>query len=163
LNSQSDEPNPDSDAEGEDIPDEDTTISDLQKNEKLNLYQKYFDKATVENNAKSAGIYPASSVSGSGEDENKIPLNKDSLFKKAGDKLLQNIKKAALNEAQRQLNNQFRLVNNSLDKVRNSFGIGRMREPTNVYNNLPNAQFFFDVKNSLRDFGGDVLGGLLGG
>jgi len=76
---------------------------------------------------------------------------------------LQNIKKAALNEAQRQLNNQFRLVNNSLDKVRNSFGIGRMREPTNVYNNLPNAQFFFDVKNSLRDFGGDVLGGLLGG
>ena len=111
---------------------------------------------------KTNGIYPAYSPSGS-DSENEIPLNKDSLFKKAGDKLLQNIKKAALNEAQRQLNNQFRLVNNSLDKVRNSFGIGRMREPTNVYNNLPNAQFFFDVKNSLRDFGGDVLGGLLGG
>jgi hypothetical protein len=38
-----------------------------------------------------------------------------------------------------------------------------MREPTNVYKSLPGGQFFFDVKNSLRDFGGDVLGGLLGG
>jgi len=96
--------------------------------------------------------------------ESTIPLtvNQNS-FSKASERLLQNVKKAALSEAQRQLNNQFRLINNSLDKVRNSFGIGRMREPTNVYTSLPNAQFFFDVKNSLRDFGGDVLGGLLGG
>lgn len=96
-------------------------------------------------------------------EEKKSSKSFNTNFKKAGELLLNNVKKAALNEAQRQLNNQFRLVNNSLDKIRSSFGIGRMREPTNVYSNLPNAQFFFDVKNSLRDFGGDVLGGLLGG
>jgi hypothetical protein len=217
LNPQSNESTPGEEVEDTGEVTEDSQISDLKNNEKLNLYQRNFDKAVVENDTKSAGIYPTtggseeenkvplsknsnfksnsgiyptfSPAGGSenpiplnqdslfnktngiypvyspagGEDENQIPLNKDSLFKKAGDKLLQNIKKAALNEAQRQLNNQFRLVNNSLDKIRNSFGIGRMREPTNVYNNLPNAQFFFDVKNSLRDFGGDVLGGLLGG
>jgi hypothetical protein len=147
----------------EDLGDEegDTTVEDLKTNDKINLYAKYFDRVAPEDTSKSAGIYPSSSLNG--EDENQISLNKDSNFKKAGNKLLQNIKKAALNEAQRQLNNQFRLVNNSLDKIRSSFGIGRMREPTNVYSNLPNAQFFFDVKNSLRDFGGDVLGGLLGG
>jgi hypothetical protein len=39
--------------------------------------------------------------------ENKIELGSNgNLFKKAGEKLLQNVKKAALNEAQRQLNNQ---------------------------------------------------------
>ena len=38
-----------------------------------------------------------------------------------------------------------------------------MSEPTNVYKNPPGGQFFFDVKNSLRNFGGDILGGLLGG
>lgn len=85
------------------------------------------------------------------------------VLKDAGKNLLQNVKKAALNEAQRQLNNQFRLINNSLDKIRNNFGIGRIPPPTNVYDNPPGGQFFFDVQNSLRNFGGDVLGGLLGG
>lgn len=76
--------------------------------------------------------------------------------------LLESIRRASLNEAQRQLNNQFRLLNNSIDQVRNSFGIGRMSEPTNVYKRPPNgSSFFFDVRNSLRDFGGDLLGGLL--
>ncbi len=139
----------------------DQTIPNLESNEKLNLYNASFEKSILSGNefSSSPNVYTQREIS----EENSIPSNKDSLFKKAGQRLLQNVKKAALNEAQRQLNNQFRLVNNSLDKVRNSFGIGRMREPTNVYNNLPNAQFFFDVKNSLRDFGGDVLGGLLGG
>ena len=90
------------------------------------------------------------------------------IFGKAADKLIQNLKTSALNSAQRQLNIQFRLLNNSLDKIRNSFGIGRMPAPKNVYfptqNNGPygNSQFFFDVQNSLRNFGGDVLGGLIG-
>lgn len=76
--------------------------------------------------------------------------------------LANNIKKASLNEAQRALNSQFRLLNNAIDQVRNAYGIGRMSEPTNVYNRPPNgSNFFFDVRNSLRNFGGDTLGGLL--
>jgi hypothetical protein len=71
--------------------------------------------------------------------------------------LVENIKKAALNETQRRLDDQFRLLNNTLDRVRNSFGIGRMSPPTNVYTGLQRNSFFFDVQNSLRNFAGDVL------
>lgn len=147
--------------ESESLDGESTTIDNLKEGEKLNIYNDQYNKQIIENSPKGANIY---NVIVGNNSENKIELGANgNLFKKAGEKLLQNVKKAALNEAQRQLNNQFRLVNNSIDKVRNSFGIGRMREPTNVYKDIPNAQFFFDVKNSLRDFGGDILGGLLGG
>jgi hypothetical protein len=94
---------------------------------------------------------------------------KDDIFGRAAGQLVENIKKAALNEAQRQLNIRFRLLNNAIDDIRNSFGIGRIPAPTNVYfpaqNGGPygNSQFFFDVKNSLRNFGGDTLTGLIGG
>lgn len=81
----------------------------------------------------------------------------------ASDKLLVSLKRAALNEAQRQLNNQFRLLNNTLDKVRNSFGIGRMAPPTNVYQGAQPGTFFFDVQNSLRNFAGDTLSGTIFG
>lgn len=119
---------------------ETVVLDNLKEKEKFNIYNSQYSKQIIEEDS-----------------------NNGNLFKNAGDKLLKNVKKAALNEAQRQLNNQFRLVNNSLDKVRNSFGIGRISDPTNVYTNPPGGQFFFDVKNSLRNFGGDVLGGLLGG
>jgi hypothetical protein len=77
-------------------------------------------------------------------------------------KLLESIKKSTLNEVQRQLNSQYRLLNNSIDQVRTAFGIGRMSEPTNVYKRPSNgSSFFFDVRNSFRDFAGDFLGGLL--
>ena len=83
---------------------------------------------------------------------------------RASDRFLESIKKAALNEAQRQLNARFTLINNSFNKIRDSFGItSRMSPPTNVYDprNTGAGNFFFDVQNSLRDFGGDALGGLL--
>jgi glycerol-3-phosphate cytidylyltransferase-like family protein len=93
----------------------------------------------------------------------KSNTKKQSIYEKAGKKLLDNLKDAALNEAQRQINSKFKLLNTSLDKIRNSFGIGRMKEPTNVYKQPfgQYSRFFFDVKNSLRDFGGDTLGGLI--
>ena len=102
----------------------------------------------------------------------KVTSNKESkdLFAQATDNLLNNIKKAALNEAQRNINRQFALLNNSLDKIRNAFGIGRLAPPTNVYFPTQNTQtfgnssrFFFDVQNSLRNFAGEGLSGLLGG
>ncbi len=95
--------------------------------------------------------------------------------KKAGKKLAKNLEKAAKRELQSQINLRFRLLNNTLDKVRNASGIGRMREPTNIYevpyfyqgisNGLGgqiSSTFFYDVHNSLRDFAGDAVGGQLG-
>jgi hypothetical protein len=81
----------------------------------------------------------------------------------AADNLIDNVRTAGLNEAQRQLNNQFRLLNNTLDKVRNSFGVGRMSPPTNVYQGAQPGTFFFDVQNSLRNFAGDTLSGTIFG
>jgi hypothetical protein len=81
----------------------------------------------------------------------------------AGARLAENLKRAALNEAQRRLDQRFRLLNDTIDRIRNSYGIGRMREPTNVYNITQQNLFFFDVRNSLRDFAGDTLTGLIGG
>jgi hypothetical protein len=88
--------------------------------------------------------------------------------KKAGSKLAKNLKKAAVTELRGQVNTRLRLLNNTLDKLRNDAGIGRMREPTNVYKKYENglgisSGFFFDVHNSLRDFAGDSVGGKLGG
>ena len=87
---------------------------------------------------------------------------------KAGKVLGKKLKTALLKEARQQLNTRLRLLNNTLDKLRNEAGLGRMREPTNVYKNYENplgisSGFFFDVKNSLRDFAGDSLGGKIGG
>ena len=87
---------------------------------------------------------------------------------KAGKALGKNLKKALQKEIKAQISMRLRLLNNTLDKLRNGAGLGRMREPTNVYKNYDNplgisSGFFFDVKNSLRDFAGDSLGGKIGG
>lgn len=96
--------------------------------------------------------------------------------KRAGQKLAQNLEKAAKNELQGQINTRLRLLNDTLDKIRNASGLGRMREPTNIYkvpyyyegiaNGLGgqvSSRFFYDVHNSLREFAGDAVGGKLGG
>jgi hypothetical protein len=83
--------------------------------------------------------------------------------KVAGKNLLSNLKTAALSEAQRQINNKFRLLNNTIDNVRNKFGVGRMSPPTNVYEGAQPGTFFFDVKNSLRQFAGETLTGTIFG
>jgi hypothetical protein len=88
--------------------------------------------------------------------------------KKASAKLAKNLEKAAVKELKSQVNTRLRLLNNTLDKLRNDAGIGRMREPTNVYKTYSNSLgissgFFFDVHNSLRDFAGESVGGKLGG
>jgi hypothetical protein len=97
------------------------------------------------------------------------PGGSNDIFGRASEQLLENIKTAGLNEAQRQLNIRFRVLNDSIDNIRNQFGIGRMPPPTNVYFPQQNSgaygqsNVFFDVQNALRNFGGDVLTGLIGG
>ena len=75
-------------------------------------------------------------------------------------------------EAQGQINKRFALLNDSLDKIRNASGIGKMSQPTNVYQGYYDGvskqsglstRFFYDIHNSLRDFGGDQLGSITGG
>lgn len=85
-------------------------IDKLKIDEKRNIYK--------------AGISPLSKSNG--------PKRKN-LFEIAGRNLLNNLKKTTLNVVQQQLNTQFRLLNNSIDKIRNSFGVGRIPFPTNVY------------------------------
>jgi hypothetical protein len=84
-------------------------------------------------------------------------------------RFLDNIKDSAIREAQRQVNIRLQLLNNSLDRIRNSFGIGRMTPPTNVYfppqNTGPfgNSNFFIDIQRSIRQFAGDVLSDVIRG
>ena len=132
-------------------------------------------------NTNSSGTNPSDGGEGPGETSNTSvksgsrETEKKSGFetfidnsKKASKKLAKNLEKAAVRELRQQVNTRLRLLNNTLDKLRNDAGIGRMREPTNVYKNYENplgisSNFFFDVKNALRDFGGDAIGGALGG
>jgi hypothetical protein len=111
--------------------------------------------------------FTANSIIGDDILENAKNIDKKSKFltavESATDNLIQNLRRAGLNAAQRQLDNKFRILNNTLDKVRNSFGIGRMAPPTNVYEGLQPATFFFDVRNSFRTFAGDVLTGTIFG
>lgn len=120
-----------------------------------NRFERPSDGTSTEDN-------PSDDILGDAKDNDFKSRFKNALGD-ASDKLVTNLKRAALSEAQRQLNNQFRLLNNTIDKVRNSFGIGRMSAPTNVYSNPPGGQFFFDVQNSLRNFAGDTLSGLFFG
>lgn len=94
---------------------------------------------------------------------------------KASEILSKNLQKAISKEIKSQVNQRFRLLNNTLDKIRNASLIGRMREPTNIYkvpyyyegisnfsNGKISSNFFFDIHNSLRDFAGDSIGSALG-
>ena len=77
-----------------------------------------------------------------------------------GKELLQNLEKslrrAAIGEINRRILTQARLLNRTLDNIRNSIGIGRMSAPTNVYEN----DFFRnDIRNSFRDFIGQSVRG----
>ena len=89
---------------------------------------------------------------------------------KAGKALGSKLKTTLQREVRAQVNTRLRLLNNTLDKIRNEAGIGRMREPTNVYTSYLgdnplgiSSGSFFDVQNALRDFAGDALGGKIGG
>jgi hypothetical protein len=96
--------------------------------------------------------------------------------KKASVKLSQNLERAVTNELRSQINIRLRLLNNTLDKIRNASGVGRMSEPSNIYkvpyfyqgvsngaSGQVSSNFFFDVHNSLRNFAGDAAGNALGG
>lgn len=151
---------------------EENTITNLEQQSKLNIYQLITGPSPISdfqasNTLTQNSILNAQSTNVSNSQTNSTP--KTDIYGKAAEQLLENLKDTALREAQRQLNIQFRLLNNSIDRIRNSFGIGRISAPSNVYfpkqntGYYGNSNVFFDVQNSLRNFAGDVLTGLIGG
>ncbi|MCK9475548.1 MAG: hypothetical protein M0R46_06510 [Candidatus Muirbacterium halophilum] len=94
--------------------------------------------------------------------------------KKAAQKLAINLEKIAMTELNTQINSRMQLINNVVDKIRNTIGVGRMSEPTNiykvpyVYQGMQNAtglsnEYFSGLHNSLREFAGDAVGDALNG
>jgi hypothetical protein len=157
---------------GNEVNQTNNTISNLQQQSKVNIYQQLIGPSPISdfqsvNNLTQAAILNAQATNVASVQANITP--KTDIYGRAAEQLVENLKDAALREAQRQLNIQFRLLNNSIDNIRNAFGIGRIPAPKNVYfpkqNTGPygNSQFFFDVRNSLRNFAGDTLTGLIGG
>jgi hypothetical protein len=68
---------------------------------------------------------------------------------KAFDSLKRGLANAAINEVNRRILSQAALLNKTIDNIRNSVGLGRMSEPTNVYD--PQLPFVSDIKNTFRD------------
>jgi hypothetical protein len=85
----------------------------------------------------------------SGSDITKPPSRFALGANKAFDQIGQGLKRAAINEVNRQIITQAALLNKTIDNIRNSVGLGRMSEPTNVYTGT-NA-FRNDVINTFRN------------
>jgi hypothetical protein len=81
--------------------------------------------------------------------------NKASNKKTSLDILGKKLANAVVSEVNRQITTQARLLNNTLDNIRNSIGLGRMSAPTNVYHG--NSPFKNDVVNAARDFVGQSV------
>jgi len=82
--------------------------------------------------------------------------------KKLLDDLSNKLQRAAIGEVNRQITKQARLLNKTIDNIRNSIGVGRMSEPTNVYDNPKYQQLMSDTKNAFRDFVGQSVRGFFG-
>jgi len=68
---------------------------------------------------------------------------------RAFDSLKRGLANAAINEANRRILSQAALLNKTIDNIRNNIGLGRMSEPTNVYD--PQLPFVSDIKNTFRN------------
>jgi hypothetical protein len=83
--------------------------------------------------------------------------------KKAAIHLAQNVERAVVNQINNAITVRARLLNDSIEKIRNSAGLGRMSDPKNVYDPQDaRSRFFYDIHNGLRDFLGESLSGALG-
>jgi hypothetical protein len=66
------------------------------------------------------------------------------------------LRQSAVREVNRQISVQARLLNRTLDNIRNSIGLGRINAPTNVYTQ---SLLEIDIRNSFRRFIGDSVRG----
>lgn len=130
----------------------------------MQTYGNVIDPIVQNQNDSTINKSNESDNSSNGTDSRKQPTKttfekfKDA-SKKSSTKLAKNLEKAFKIEAQTQINKRFQLLNNTLDKIRNEAGLGRMTEPTNVYRGTLIGSA---IKNSLREFAGDSLSSILG-
>jgi len=66
------------------------------------------------------------------------------------------LKRAVIHEANNQITTQARLLNRTLDNIRNAVGLGRMSAPTNVHQG---SKLTSDIQNAFRDFIGQSVRG----
>lgn len=86
-----------------------------------------------------------------------------SLFKQNLERLGGDLKRAAINEVNRRVVTQFKLLNRTLDNIRDAIPMaGRMSAPTNVYTG-EQLSLSTDVQNAIRNFAGRSLKNLFGG
>lgn len=91
------------------------------------------------------------------------PEEQKSQFRQNLERLGGDLRRAAVNEVNRRVVTQFRLLNRTLDNIRNSIPFaGRMSAPTNVYTQ-DQLSLATDVQNAIRNFGGRSIRSLFGG
>jgi hypothetical protein len=83
-------------------------------------------------------------------------IEKKSSLSQNLNKLKRDLIAAGAHELNRQITQQARLLNKTIDNIRNSTGLGRMSSPTNVYNQNPLKS---DIQNALRNFAGKSIKG----
>ena len=108
------------------------------------------------------------------EEDESVPQSNLDTFKQAAkqraNQLGQNIKRVAINSAQREvqnfINTRFAILNNTLRKIEESSGVSQIRPPRNIYTeeSLNSTQrIFYDIRGEVFNFAGNQIGGLLGG
>lgn len=76
--------------------------------------------------------------------------------------LAKNVERAVINQVNGAILVRAKILNDAIEKIRNSSGLGRMSDPTNVYAPMDNqSRFFYDIHNALRDALGETLSGAL--
>jgi hypothetical protein len=114
---------------GNEVNQTNNTIENLKQQSKVNIYQlltgpsPISDFQSVNNLTQTAILNAQATNVANSQSTNSTP--KTDIYGRAAEQLIENLKDAALREAQRQLNIRFRLLNNSIDNIRNSFGIGQ--------------------------------------
>jgi len=143
----------------------DTITTGAQQPKPVKLQSFYISQKTETGGVDSQNPDNNEDVDNSGNEMSNMDRFKAS-SKKAAKNLAKSVANAAIKQANTSINIRARMLNNAIDKIRNSMGIGRIGAPTNVYkppggSSNPNSRFFYDVQNGLRDFLGESLGGAL--
>lgn len=99
------------------------------------------------------------------EPQNSLTQNasEKSKFRQNLERLGGDLRRAGINEINRRMVTQFKLLNKTLDNIRNAIPMaGRMSAPTNVYTG-DQISLGTDVQNAIRNFAGRSLKNLFGG
>ena len=139
-----------------------SVVNEAQTKEKIADQQAGVDKGKNETPDPEGGDTSTNSVDKKAQRKAKMKEGLEAFkeaSKKAGENLAKSLQSTVEKEIKGQVDTRMRLLNNTLEKVRNSAGLGRMRAPTNVYTSHPNhagmdgerANGFSTVPNYISD------------